>query len=143
MKYISLFILLFAIHQIGDAQDTSKVKSTEPIADFAEIEPEYPGGDEAMAKFIQTNIVYPERAREMGEQGVVYVQFVVNTDGSITDVVVIKSVSESLDAESIRVIKLMPNWSPGMQKGKAVRVRYTLPINFSIASGGKKKRKKS
>ena len=105
----------------------------EPIADFAEVEPAFPGGDAAMAQFIQKNVVYPELAKEMGEQGTVYVQFVVNSNGSIQDVVVIKSVSDLLDKEAIRVVKKMPAWSPGEQAGKKVRVRFTLPINFKIA----------
>lgn len=143
MKSYILFILLIAINQIALAQDTSKVKRPEPIADFAEVEPEFPGGEDAMIKFIQANVVYPEKSREMGEQGTVYVQFVVNTDGSITDIVILKGVSELLDEEAMRVIKLMPNWKPGVQNGKPVRVRYQIPIKFAIDYGRKNKKKKS
>jgi TonB family protein len=120
MKSLSLIILLTLINLIAVAQDTSKVKRAEPIVDFADVEPEFPGGEAEMVKFIQTNVVYPETSREMGEQGTVYVQFVVNADGSISDVVVLKGVSELLDAEAVRLIKLMPNWTPGMQNGTPV-----------------------
>jgi protein TonB len=103
------------------------------VSDFAEVDPEFPGGESAMIKFIQENVTYPEMSREMGEQGTVYVQFVVNTDGSIQNVKVLKGVSELLDKEAVRVIKKMPNWSPGKQNGEPIRVRYQIPINFKIA----------
>lgn len=103
------------------------------VSDFAEVDPEFPGGESAMIKFIQENVTYPEMSREMGEQGTVYVQFVVNTDGSIQNVKVLKGVSELLDKEAVRVIKKMPNWSPGKQNGEPIRVRYQIPIRFSIA----------
>jgi len=140
MKKISLIVCLLSINLIAVAQDTSRVKTEEPILDFADIEPEYPGGQAAMQQFIQSHVIYPESSREMNEQGTVYVQFVVNLDGSITEVRVLKGVSDSLDAEAIRVIKLMPNWKPGMQAGKAVRIRYTIPIAFRIDNGKKKKK---
>jgi protein TonB len=105
----------------------------EPIQDFVEVDPAFPGGEAAMIQFIQKNVVYPELSREMGEQGTVYVQFVVNSDGSIQDVVVLKGVSDQLDKEAVRVVKKMPNWSPGEQAGKKVRVRYQIPIKFTIA----------
>ena len=140
MKKISLIVFLVSINLIAAAQDTSKVKTEEPILDFAEVNPAYPGGEEAMIKFIQSTVIYPEFSKEMGEQGTVYVQFVVNTDGTLTDVVVMKGVSASLNAEAIRVIKLMPNWTPGMQAEKIVRVKYTIPIAFLIDNGKKKKK---
>ena len=104
----------------------------EPIADFAELEPAFPGGEGAMMKWIQDNVVYPEIASEMGEQGIVYVRFVVNKDGSIEQVSIIRGVSDALDAEAKRVVKRMPKWTPGEQAGKKVRVRFTLPIHFRL-----------
>ena len=117
----------------GDGDGGDLDLQAEPIVDFAEKEPGFPGGEVAMANFIRDNVVYPELAREMGEQGTVYVQFVVNSDGTIQDVVVVKKVSELLDKEAIRVVKAMPAWTPGEQAGKKVRVRFTLPINFKIS----------
>lgn len=105
----------------------------EPIMDFVEVDPAFPGGELEMVKFIQKNVVYPELSREMGEQGTVYVQFVVNTDGTIQDVIVFKGISDLLDKEAVRVVKKMPSWSPGEQAGKKVRVRYMIPIKFTIA----------
>lgn len=105
----------------------------EEVYDIAEVEPSFPGGPEEMAKWIQHQVNYPIEAIEMGEQGVVYVKFTVNTDGSIVDAKIRKSVSESLDNEALRVVKKMPKWIPGEQDGKKVRVSFTLPISFKLA----------
>ncbi|MDX1348855.1 MAG: energy transducer TonB [Putridiphycobacter sp.] len=102
------------------------------ILDFAEVNPEFPGGEAEMAVFIRENFEYPEIAREMGEQGTVYVEFVVNKDGSIVDARVVKPVSPSIDKEALRVVKKMPKWKPGEQAGKPVTVRYTIPIKARL-----------
>ncbi len=94
--------------------------------------PEYPGGQNELMKFLMSNIKYPVKAQELGIQGRVFVQFVINTDGSISDIEVVRSVNPALDTEAIRIVKAMPKWTPGMQKGKNVRVNYTLPINFRL-----------
>ena len=95
--------------------------------------PEFPGGAQAMMKYVAENIKYPVIAQENGIQGRVICQFVVNKDGSIVDVVAVRSSGEaSLDKEAIRVIKSMPKWKPGKQRGKPVRVKYTLPVNFRL-----------
>lgn len=92
--------------------------------------PEYPGGAGEMQSFITRNINYPEEAD--GEQGRVIVKFVVNKDGSISDVKVIRGLNEVLDKEAVRVIQSMPNWKPGKQHGKTVRVRYSVPVMFRL-----------
>lgn len=94
--------------------------------------PSFPGGDAALFKYLSDNVKYPVIAQENGVQGRVICQFVVNRDGSIVDVEVVRSVDPSLDKEAIRVIKSMPKWSPGQQRGKPVRVKYTLPVNFRL-----------
>ena len=94
--------------------------------------PSFPGGDSQLFKFLNDNVKYPVIAQENGIQGRVICQFVVNRDGSIVDVEVVRSVDASLDKEAIRVIKSMPKWSPGQQRGKPVRVKYTLPVNFKL-----------
>ncbi len=94
--------------------------------------PSFPGGDAALMKYLHDNVKYPPIAQENGIQGRVYVQFVVNKDGKIVDVEVLKGVDRSLDAEAVRVVKNMPAWNPGKQRGKAVRVSYRLPINFTL-----------
>lgn len=97
-----------------------------------EVEPEFPGGYNAMALFIQANVVYPEKATEMGITGMVYVQFVVAADGSIELVKVSKSVHPLLDNEAVRVVKLMPTWLPGKIHNRPVRFRFTVPIKFGL-----------
>lgn len=97
--------------------------------------PEYPGGVSACVNFIQENIKYPAEAVSKGIQGRVVVSCVINADGSLSDYRVVRSVNPALDAEAIRVLKMMPKWEPGMQKGKAVRVNYTLPVVFRLPEG--------
>ncbi|MCQ2311439.1 MAG: energy transducer TonB [Paludibacteraceae bacterium] len=99
---------------------------------IVENNPEFPGGTAAMMKYLSENIKYPVIAQENGIQGRVICQFVVNKDGSIVDINVVRSVDPSLDKEAIRVIKSMPKWKPGMQRGKPVRVKFTLPVVFRL-----------
>ena len=94
---------------------------------------EFPGGQKALMKYLAENIKYPVIAQESGLQGRVICQFVVNKDGSIEDIQVVRSAGDkSLDNEAVRVIKTMPKWHPGKQRGKAVRVRFTLPVVFKL-----------
>ena len=95
--------------------------------------PEFPGGQQALFKYLSENVKYPVIAHENGIQGRVICQFVVNKDGSIVDVEVVRSGGDpSLDKEAVRVIKSMPKWKPGKQRGKPVRVKYTVPVNFKL-----------
>ena len=95
--------------------------------------PEFPGGQQALFKYLSENVKYPVIAQENGIQGRVICQFVVNRDGSIVDVEVVRSGGDpSLDKEAVRVIKSTPKWKPGQQRGKPVRVKYTVPVNFKL-----------
>jgi protein TonB len=94
--------------------------------------PEFPGGEAALRSWIANNVKYPVIAAENGIQGRVYIQFVVNTDGSITDARVARGVDPSLDQEALRVVNNLPRWKPGKQRGQPVRVSYTVPINFQL-----------
>ncbi len=105
---------------------------TEEIFVVVENQPEFPGGNAAMMKFLGDNIKYPVIAQENGIQGRVICNFVVEKDGSITDVQVVRGVDPSLDREAVRVIQQMPRWKPGKQRGQAVRVRFTLPVVFRL-----------
>ena len=104
----------------------------EEIFVVVEEQPEFPGGNAAMMRFLSENIKYPVIAQENGIQGRVICNFVVEKDGSITDVQVVRGVDPSLDREAIRVIQQMPRWKPGKQRGQAVRVRFTLPVVFRL-----------
>lgn len=105
---------------------------TEEIFVVVEEQPEFPGGNAAMMKFLGDNIKYPVIAQENGIQGRVITNFVVERDGSITDVQVVRGVDPSLDKEAVRVIQSMPKWKPGKQRGSTVRVRFTLPVVFRL-----------
>ena len=94
--------------------------------------PEFPGGTAALMKYLRKNVKFPPIAQENGIQGRVYVEFVVNKDGKIVDVKILKGVDRSLDEEALRVVRNMPAWNPGQQRGKPVRVSYRLPINFTL-----------
>ena len=107
-------------------------EETEEIFVVVEQQPEFPGGNTAMMKFLGDNIKYPVIAQENGISGRVITNFVVEKDGSITDVQVVRGVDPSLDKEAIRVIQSMPRWKPGKQRGSAVRVRFTLPVVFRL-----------
>ena len=105
----------------------------EVIFMVVETMPEFPGGQQALFKYLGENVKYPVIAQENGIQGRVICQFVVNKDGSIVDVVVVRSSGEpSLDKEALRVINSMPKCKPGKQRGKPVRVKYTVPVNFRL-----------
>mgnify|MGYP006316307885 FL=1 len=109
-------------------------EATEEIFVVVEQQPEFPGGMSALMKFLSDNIKYPVIAQENGIQGRVITNFVVERDGSITDVNVVRGQDPSLDKEAVRVIKTMPRWKPGQQRGKPVRVRFTLPVQFRLAN---------
>ena len=116
------------VDEIPEAVEETKV------FDVVEQMPQYPGGDAALMQYLSSHIKYPVIAEENGIQGRVVCTFVVEKDGSITDVRVVKSVDPSLDKEAVRVIKSMPKWIPGKQNGSAVRVKYTVPVTFRLQS---------
>lgn len=130
----------------GDTKKDVKVVAPVPQAvtsddrtfDVVEQMPEFPGGMRAGLEFMARNLKYPTKAQEAGKQGRVIVQFIVQKDGSLSDLHVLRPVDPWLDAEAIRVIGSMPKWKPGMQDGQAVAVKYTLPVTFAL-EGSKNK----
>ena len=131
------------IQDSDDTQAAVEVKYTAVQVEEEEVEeqeifqvveemPEFPGGMGECMKFLGKNIKYPTISQENGVQGRVIVQFVVNKDGSIVDPVVVRGVDPYLDKEALRVIAMMPKWKPGKQRGKAVRVKYTVPVMFRL-----------
>ncbi len=113
--------------RIQDSNNPDKV-----IFDVVEQMPQYPGGDDARIKYLAKNLKYPEEARKEGIEGKVFVTFVVEKDGSITGAKILKGIGGGCDEETIRVIENMPNWEPGKQRGKTVRVRFNMPIVFKL-----------
>ena len=133
MKKLILMLLMAACCLMTANAQKTVVSQTDPkVFDTVEQMPEYPGGMQAMIEFLQANMKYPEDAAKQKVEGRVMVQFVVETDGSVTDVHVAKQVFLSLDAEAIRVVQAMPKWTPGKDKGRVVRVKYNLPIVFRM-----------
>jgi protein TonB len=103
-----------------------------PIFTVVEEMPGFPGGEEARLKFLQDNIQYPQVAKESGISGTVYVSFVVDSKGRVTEAKILRGIGGGCDDEALRVIKLMPPWNPGKQAGKPVRVQFTMPIRFTL-----------
>ena len=123
-----------------DGPSSSKSPGSDAF-DVVEEMPVYPGGMAAMMDFFNKNMKYPKEAFDAKQEGRVIAQFVVEKDGSITDAHIVKSVSPALDAEALRIVNAMPNWTPGRQNGKPVRVKYTVPISFKLTGGETNKAK--
>ena len=120
----------------GEVEAPAQESPADDAFDVVEQMPEYPGGPKALMEFLNNNVQYPAEAEKAGIQGRVIATFIVEKDGSISNAKVVKSVDPLLDAEALRVIGAMPNWKPGMQNGKIVRVKYTIPLSFHLDGGG-------
>ena len=136
--------------EVEDIDINAEVEQNEVIEDYVPVEveeeevveqeifkiveemPSYPGGEQKLMEYVAKNIKYPQIARETGIQGRVYVNFVVEPDGSVSNVSVLRGIGGGCDEEAIRVVTNMPKWKPGKQRGKAVRVQYMLPVNFKL-----------
>jgi TonB family protein len=136
MLLIPFLALAVAVQSCQEtAKDEALIEATaadETIYTVVDQHPQFPGGEEARIRFMQENLRYPKPARDAGEQGTVFVTFVIRHDGSIEDVKVLRGVSESLDAEAVRVIEKMPAWTPGYKDGQAVNVQFNIPIRYVL-----------
>lgn len=124
---LMMLVLLFSF-----MTSTAQTKKNNMVFDVVEVMPQFPGGQIAMLKYIMENIKYPEQAMKEGIQGRVTVRFIVEKDGSISDVKPILSVHPLLNKEAVRVVESMPKWTPGKHNGKPVRVRFNLPVMFKL-----------
>lgn len=124
---LMMLVLLFSF-----MTSTAQTKKNDMVFDVVEVMPQFPGGQIAMLKYLMENIKYPEQAMKEGIQGRVTVRFIVEKDGSISDVKPVLSVHPLLNKEAVRVVKSMPKWSPGKHNGKPVRVRFNLPVMFKL-----------
>lgn len=121
------------------AQNTAEQSEEEMVFLVVDEMPAFPGGQEALFKYLTDNVIYPQIAKENGIEGRVICTFVIEPDGSISNVEVVRSGGDpSLDKEAVRVIKSMPKWKPGKQRGQAVRVKFTIPVKFSLAKEAQK-----
>jgi protein TonB len=125
-----LFLSLVSFTEIN-AQVKDKVKKDKAI-EYVDKMPEYPGGEMEMLLFLSQNIKYPKKAQLKNIEGKVEIGFVVTENGSIKNIKILKEIGDGCGIEAVRVVKLMPKWSPGMMKNKPVKVRYSLPINFTL-----------
>lgn len=121
------------INFVPEPEPVPKVIDIIPFV-LVENEPEYPGGDEAMVKFIQSNIKYPKLERDLGIQGKVVISYIINVDGSISNLKIVRGVTPNLNKEAMRVIRLMPKWTPGKQRNRPVRVITNQPFDFILAN---------
>lgn len=117
---------------VEEIQDVQEEVAEEQIFTIVEEMPSFPGGEEALMKYLGNNIRYPAIAKDAGIQGTVYVTFVVEKDGEVTNVRVLRDIGGGTAEEAIRVVENMPDWKPGKQRGKSVKVQYNLPIRFTL-----------
>jgi protein TonB len=122
--------------QVDFTPPTNPVVDPEPTKPFLSVEqmPQYPGGENALIAYLSKNIKYPPAATENSIEGPVVLQFVVNADGSISDITVLRPLEGGCTEEAIRVVRNMPRWAPGQQNGKSVPVYFTLPVTFQLTS---------
>lgn len=115
-----------------EVEEVIELEESKPILTFVEEMPSFVGGKEALDKFLVDNLVYPLQASENGIQGTVYVSFVVNSKGNVTDAKILRGIGSGCDEEALRVVKMMPPWHAGKQNGKQVRVLFNMPIYFRL-----------
>lgn len=113
-------------------QELPEEEDEQPIFTVVEQQASFPGGPTKLYEYLAKNIKYPQQARETGTQGKVYLTFVVERDGSITDIKILRDIGSGCGEEAIRVVKSMPKWQPAKQRGKVVRQQFNLPVNFSL-----------
>ena len=130
LTVMSVLAILLMVNTNAMAQN--KKKANDKVLEKAEVMPEYPGGDQAMMDFVAKNVQYPQEARDKEISGRVLVSFIVEKDGSIAEVKVVKGIGGGCDEEAVRVVKAMPKWKPGKDKGKPVRVSYMMPFTFKL-----------
>ena len=104
----------------------------EEIFTVVETQPQFPGGEDSLYSFIYTNLRYPQEAIDNGIEGNVYITFAIEKDGSITNIKILRDIGYGCGAEAVRVLKMMPKWIPGSQRGKPVRVQFNIPIKFEL-----------
>lgn len=148
-RIIQLFsiLTLVVLYSINNQAFSQVIYNDVPDTDssvFMVVEnpPSFPGGDNARMDFLVKNLVYPKHAREAGIEGTVFVTFVIEKDGIVSNIEIIRGIGGGCDEEAVRVMKLMPKWTPGKQNGKEVRVQYNMPLKFKLTNENIKKENK-
>jgi len=133
MKNLILLMSITSLMFLNvSAQTVEEKNDNKETFTVVEVMPEYPGGEEALIKFLDKNLQYPKEARNKGIQGKVWAGFIVDKDGTLINIEILRGIGGGCDEEVLRVLKLMPKWKPGTQSGVAVAVKYRYPINFTL-----------
>lgn len=132
MKYLAFIITITLCFISGKNFAQATIDTTEEIIEYAEVMPQFNGGEEELYKFISTHLIYPALAKENGIEGKIITRFLVEKDGSITHIEIFRKLGFGCDEEAVRLIKQMPNWIPGKVNGKSVRTFFTIPITFLL-----------
>lgn len=127
-----LMLFIFAISAKAQTADTINDNIEPELITIVEIAAEFPGGFQAMSEFISTNLNYPQEAKEAGIEGRVFVSFIVEKDGSLSSIQLLRGIGYGCDEEAMAVVKKMPKWKPAIQRGEPVRMRYQLPFVFKL-----------
>jgi protein TonB len=117
--------------------ENSAQNSSDEIFDMVDEFPEFPGGIEAWGNFMKNNLKYPESAKDKGIEGTVYITFIINKDGSVSDAEILRGIGGGCDKEALRVVNASPNWNPGKKDGKIVRSRMRLPVQYALGKKDK------
>lgn len=142
LEYIRTFRNDTLIKRVQYDLETGEIiKSKDNIQELPDTDAEYPGGAVALQQWIASNVQYPEVSIQMNEQGRVYLSFVIEEDGSISNISVVKGVTEALDTEAKRLVSEMPNWIPAQNEGETCRARVQIPINFTLTNSRKKSKR--
>lgn len=132
MKRFLLLLSAIFLTNMAFCQEEKKVSVDDEVFVVVEEQAEFPGGLDSMYAYIQKNLVYPEKAKAEGIEGRVFVQFVIEKDGSISNILVKRAIGGGCEEAAVEIIKNMPKWKPGKQRGKPVRFQFTLPIKFEL-----------
>jgi periplasmic protein TonB len=131
-KLLLITVVLVSGLLLSVKSDGQDKKKTGDVYNQAEVMPVFPGGEEALRTYLASNVNYPDDAKKEGVQGKVFVNFIIDEAGKVGNVKVLKGVSPSIDKEAVRVVAGMPDWTPGKEKGKNVKVQFTIPIQFAL-----------
>ena len=132
MKRFLLLLSAILLTNIAFCQEETKTSGDEPVFVIVEEQAEFPGGLDSMYAYIQKNLVYPEKAKAEGIEGRVFVSFIIEKDGSISNVKLLRGIGGDCDEAAVEMVKNMPKWKPAKQRGKPVRCQFTLPIKFEL-----------
>jgi len=123
-------VIIFVLMLFFTAKANAQVSNEGHVHTISSIQPQFPGGQEAMRAFFAEHLRYPQEARDSNIQGQVLVSFIIDTVGAVSDVEVVRGVHPSLDKEAVRLVEMMPNWIPGKSRNRPVRVQFHMPVNF-------------